>query len=91
MKGVHLTGSIRRSGPGLALHGDVNEDLAPVLLETEGRLGQGRFQAADLSIFRTYLARLSAGYGGFRGGENDSSLGNRPCFPYGAGLPPSRF
>jgi hypothetical protein len=31
---------------------------------TEGRLGQDRFPAADLSSFRTYLARLSAGYGG---------------------------
>jgi hypothetical protein len=42
----------------------------------------------DLSSFRTYLARLSAGYSRFRSGENDSSLGNRPLFPYGAGFPP---
>ena len=31
-------------------------------------------------------ARLSAGYGGFRSGENESSLRKRPRFPYGAGF-----
>jgi hypothetical protein len=56
---------------------------------TQGRLGQGRFRAVGLSSFRTYAARLSAGYSGFRSGENDSSLGKRRRFPYGARFPPT--
>jgi hypothetical protein len=47
----------------------------------ERRLGQGRCPAADLSSFRTYLVRLSAGYGGFRSGENESSLKTGPVSP----------
>jgi hypothetical protein len=42
-----------------------------------------------LSSFRTYPARLSAGYRGFRSGENESSLGKRPRFPDGAGFSPN--
>jgi hypothetical protein len=42
-----------------------------------------------LSSFRTYPASLSAGYGGFRSGENQSSLGKRPRFPDGAGFSPN--
>ena len=41
----------------------------------------------DLSSFRTYLARLSAGYSRFRSGENDSSLGNRPFSPTAPDFP----
>ena len=44
------------------------------------------FGAVGLSSFRTYPARLSAGYGSFRSGENESSLGKRPRFPCGAGF-----
>jgi hypothetical protein len=56
---------------------------------TQGRLGQGRFRAGGLSSFRTYPARLSAGYRVFRSGENESSLGKRPRFPDGAGFSPN--
>ena len=51
------------------------------------RLGQGRFRAGGLSSFRTYPARLSAGYRGFRSGENESSLGKRPRFPTAPDFP----
>jgi hypothetical protein len=56
---------------------------------TQGRHGQGRFRAVGLSSFRTYPARLSAGYRGFRSGENESSLGKRPRFPDGAEFSPN--
>jgi len=46
--------------------------------------------APDLSSFRTYLARLSAGYGGFRSGENDSSLKSGP-FPLRCRISSQRF
>jgi HSP20 family molecular chaperone IbpA len=55
--------------------------------ETEERVGQGRSPAVDLSSFRTYLARLSAGYSRLRSGENDSSLGNRPFSPTAPDFP----
>ena len=42
-----------------------------------------------LSSFRTYPARLSAGYRGFRSGENESSFGKRPRFPDGVGFSPN--
>ena len=54
-----------------------------------GVSAQRRFRAGGLSSFRTYPARLSAGYRGFRSGENESSLGKRPRFPDGAGFSPN--
>jgi hypothetical protein len=54
-----------------------------------GGSAQSRFRAGGLSSFRTYPASLSAGYRGFRSGENQSSLGKRPRFPDGAGFSPN--
>jgi hypothetical protein len=49
--------------------------------ETEGRLSQGRYPAADLSSFRIYLGRFSAGYDGFRSGRTTVLSETGPRFP----------
>jgi hypothetical protein len=74
-----------------AIYADRFDCYAWQKLQVTGCLGQGRFRATDLSSFRIYLPRLSTGYGGFRSGEEDSFLGNRPRFPHGGGFPPKRF